>query len=295
MRSDIARPRRSQPIRAPRPRPSETARPRRTRIAVGPSILARIDPHLAAFSTPAPAVAAVVVAVPARDEAATIARCLASIDRAAAGCAVPVVVVVAADACHDDTAHIARSAPTCHTTVRVVEGRWRGASRARAAAINATLGTTATSGLATVWIANTDADCVVPPTWLRRQLRHADRGVAAVAGTVALDPATTPERLLADFTATYTVTGRTHHHVHASNFGVRADAYRLVGGWSAHTMVGEDHDLWRRLSARRLGLIQPTDVTVTTSSRTSGRIIGGFATRLSRLERHHGDQPLSAS
>ncbi len=44
----------------------------------------------------------------------------------------------------------------------------------------------------TVWLASTDADRVVPDTWLERQARHASRGRAAVAGIVELDPLATP-------------------------------------------------------------------------------------------------------
>ncbi len=92
--------------------------------------------------------------------------------------------------------------------------------------------------------------------------------------------------LLARFAADYRVGGSTHRHVHAANFGIRADAYRLVGGWSEHTVVGEEHDLWRRLNRAGLSVRQPTDVRVTTSSRTSSRVPGGFATYLSRLQRN---------
>ena len=73
--------------------------------------------------------------------------------------------------------------------------------------------------------------------------------------------------------------------MHAANLGLRADVYRAIGGWSTHTVVGEDHDLWRRLSLAGADVIQPLDVPVATSSRTTGRIIGGFASSLARLDR----------
>jgi len=228
--------------------------------------------------------AAVLVAIPARNESTSIGRCLASIDQAAAHCRAPVHVVVAADSCHDGTAAAARDHPTSHLTVRVVEGQWRGAGRARAAAIRSAFGHGYPDD-ATTWIANTDADCVVDVNWLGRQVHHATQGACAVAGVVALDGATTPTNLLAKFAADYRVGGRTHHHVHAANFGIRADVYRLVGGWSEHTVVGEEHDLWRRLNGADLPLRQPPDLRVTTSSRTASRVPGGFATYLARLQR----------
>ena len=236
----------------------------------------------------------VIVAVPARNEADYIGACLVAIDASARRCRVPVSIVVAADSCHDDTAAIARAAPMRHARVDVIEAHWHGAGRTRAAAVAAALAGAA-DDLSQVWIANTDADCLADPSWLPRQLREARRGIHAVAGVVTLDPHATPEPLLAQFTATYHVRGATHHHVHGANFGVRADAYRLVGGWSTHTVVGEDHELWRRLTAARLELRQPSDISVTTSSRTTGRVAGGFASRLSRLERDRSRHARSAS
>ena len=144
----------------------------------------------------------------------------------------PVVVVVAADACHDDTASIAR-APVrpASVTVHVVEGRWLGAGRARAAAIEAALARLGRVDPSTVWIVNTDADCVVPPRWLRRHVAHADAGAQAVAGTVGLDPATTPTDAAGPVHRGATsCSAPTHRHVHAANLGVRADAYGAVGG-----------------------------------------------------------------
>ncbi|MET0325874.1 MAG: glycosyltransferase, partial [Ilumatobacteraceae bacterium] len=230
-------------------------------------------------------IARVVVAIPARDEAGAIAACLASIAEAVRRCPVPVCVTVAADACHDDTAAIARSLSSPEVPVHVVEGRWLGAGRARAAAIDAAMTDLGELDPATVWIVNTDADCIAAPGWLQRHVAHAAGGAHAVAGTVGLDSRSTPTSLLALFTASYELHGDTHRHVHAANLGVRADAYRAVGGWSRHTVVGEDHELWRRLQSAELVLRQPTDVAVVTSHRTIGRVHGGFASALAKLER----------
>ena len=76
-----------------------------------------------------------------------------------------------------------------------------------------------------------------------------------------------------------------HRHVHAANLGLRADVYGVAGGWSTHAFVGEDHALWRRVRASGADVVQPTDVVVTTSSRTAGRVVGGFASNLALLER----------
>ena len=82
--------------------------------------------------------------------------------------------------------------------------------------------------------------------------------------------------------------------MHAANLGLRADVYEAIGGWSAHTVVGEDHELWRRLRIAGADLIQPLDVPVVTSSRTAGRIVGGFASTLARLDRHLEQMPTAS-
>lgn len=276
--------------RAPRRRPPQTRLARRMRDRPTSSRPLRLDRGVAP-----PVVRVVVVAIPARNEAAYMGACLASVDRAARRCDVPVVVVVAADGCRDDTAAIARATLMGHATLLVVEGQWHSAGGARAAAVDAALGRLAKHELASVWIANTDADCVVPAHWLRQHLRAANDGVDAVAGVVTLDPTATPELLLARFAATYECRGSTHRHVHGANLGLRADSYRLVGGWSTHTVIGEDHDLWRRLTRADLRRRQPTELTVTTSSRTTGRVAGGFASRLSRLRRQQAYRAMPAS
>ena len=193
-------------------------------------------------------------------------------------------IVVAADSCHDDTAALARlTAGLLRTQLVVMEGTWRTAGRARAAAVESAMQHLASTPAERIWIANTDADCVVPSTWLQRQLAHAADGADAVAGIVDLDERTTGAALLREFRATYRLHGPTHAHAHAANLGVRADAYRAVGGWGRHVVVGEDHHLVRRLTNRRFIVRHPTDVVVTTSSRTVGRLPAGFATRLAGL------------
>ena len=226
-----------------------------------------------------------VIAVPARDETGSIDECLRSLDVAAARCSPRVAAVLAADTCTDDTVAVARRRVGAgrHIGWRIIEGRWASASRARAAAILCALGALGPTDLATVWIANTDADCTVPDDWLMRQLAHAATGADALAGTVRLDPATTSPELLSLFDAGYRPAAPTHPHVHAANFGVRADVYLRLGGWSPHTMLGEEHAFWRRLRVGGFDVRQPSDLVVTTSSRTVSRVRGGFASALARM------------
>jgi glycosyltransferase involved in cell wall biosynthesis len=227
-------------------------------------------------------ITAIVVAVPARDEAASVAACLEAIDLAAAAMPqmIPVHVVVAADCCRDGTAAVARAVGTSLPEVTVLEGRWHGPGASRAAAVRHALGS---SDPATTWLANTDADCLVPPGWLALHLVHAEQGIDAVAGTVVLDDSAPPD-LAARFEAAYLLGRDAHGHVHAANLGVRADAYLAVGGWLSRTVVGEEHDLWRRLSRAGFRLIHPLDAAIATSPRRRSRVRGGFATWLEGLD-----------
>ncbi len=232
----------------------------------------------------------IIVAVPARNESASIGACLDSIDLAAASTGLSVVAVVAADSCTDASATLARAHVGRWMTTRVVEGTWRSASGARAAAV--ATGLTAVGALppASVWIANTDADCVVPADWLLRQLRHCGDTGVAVAGIVALDVLTTDPAIVAGFAQLYDIDGPVHRHVHGANLGLRADAYAAAGGWRPRAVLGEDHDLWRRLAQAGVARAQPTDIVVTTSSRQHGRLPGGFAGNLRRLARVLADE-----
>lgn len=222
----------------------------------------------------------VVIAVPARNEQVDLVACLTSIDEAASMIGVPCTIVLAADSCTDLTATVAWGAPLSSARLIVVEGEWGRAGAARGAAVRSTL---ADIGDATaMWIANTDADCVVPRDWLLRQLCFADE-YRAVAGIVELDHRTTEAGLLDRFVNTYVLDGDSHSHVHGANLGIRADAYLAVGGWCPQTVVGEDHGLWDRTRDAGLPSIQTTAVRVTTSARIHSRVEGGFATDLLRL------------
>lgn len=223
----------------------------------------------------------VVVAVPARNEQATIADSLASIDRAATRVSAPVTISLAADTCRDDTLDVARAVPLRRARLIVVEGEWGRAGAARAAAVAHALHRLDRD--TACWIANTDADCRVPVDWLEIQLHHG-RAAAAVAGIVALDPATTPAHLLSAFHRTYHVDGNRHHHVHGANLGVWADAYTAAGGWCTRRVVGEDHALWDAVRAGGHAVTQTATLRVVTSARTRGRVHGGFATNLFLLD-----------
>jgi len=219
------------------------------------------------------------VVIPARDEAATIAACVASVLRSLDGDARVgnTYVVVVADACTDRTPAIAARAIGTRGEVVMSHARCVGTARQR--------GTERVLGLLgagpRTWLANTDADTVVPKDWIRHQLDCADRGVAAVAGLVVLG-GEADERLQRRFDQTYEIPEHGGHpHVHGANLGVRADALVAVGGWH-HKGLAEDHCLWNRLRTR-----WPSESIaagrVSTSARLKGRAPGGFADTLARV------------
>jgi hypothetical protein len=136
----------------------------------------------------------------------------------------------------------------------------------------------ATAPLSNVCLANTDADCVVPSSWLSDQIDFAVSGIEAVAGIVAVDSFEEhgPE-VPARFRDSYSIyADGTHPHIHGANLGVRADRYLEVGGW-ADLRTAEDHDLWGRLRRTGVRLISSAQLSVVTSGRRVGRAPSGFA------------------
>ena len=208
------------------------------------------------------------IVVPAHNEEALIGACLAAL----AAQTVPVRVVVVLDDCTDATA------AQCHG-VETITVRHRCVGAARRAGTEAVL---RGGDPATTWIATTDADTVVPPDWVARQLAlDAD----LVLGTAVPDdcpmlPAWAARHVLADG----------HRHVHGANLGIRGDAYLRVGGWPA-LRTGEDVELVRRAAAAGLTVARTAAIPVRTSARTVGRAPHGFASYLAALARQ---RPASA-
>jgi glycosyltransferase involved in cell wall biosynthesis len=203
------------------------------------------------------------VVIPARDEEELIARCLRAVTRAADRVDARVTIVVAADGCLDRTVEIARS----FAGVTVLELESSNVGAARAAASNVAL------SLGVDWLANTDADSVVPDTWLHEQLLLESAGADVVIGTVRPDPAELTVSQAAAWRATHHP-GRPNGHVHGANLGLRASAYLAVGGYRA-LPEHEDADLVARLSGSEIVATDSTEVI--TSARRFGRTPGGYA------------------
>jgi glycosyltransferase involved in cell wall biosynthesis len=223
----------------------------------------------------------VAVLIPARDEEALLARCLESVIHSIDSLSAPMkaTIVLVSDCSTDRTAEIANSLIGGRGRVLHTQTGTVGTSRAIAAsyAIESTL-----TRLSKVWLANTDADCVVPSTWLSDQLKMAESGFQAIAGTISVDSFEEHGREVPGrFHASYSIyADGSHPHIHGANLGVRADCYVRVGGW-ADLKTAEDHDLWGRLKRTGTRLCSSAQLRVATSGRRIGRAPDGFAGALS--------------
>ncbi len=219
----------------------------------------------------------VVVVVPAADEQDEIGGCLSAIERAIAELqsvlGVAGHVVVALDACRDDTAKIVAGFPRVHSAV--CHARRVGA--ARRAGVSAALDRWGPPEQ--LWLASTDADCRVPSNWLTEMISAA-RSSELVLGTVrpANGLAHSVERAWYDAH----VLDDDHGHIHGANLGMIASAYLRVGGWN-DLAVHEDVDLVERAVAAGVRVNRTGAAPVATSSRLVGRAPDGFAAYLRAL------------
>ena len=222
----------------------------------------------------------VAVLIPARNEEALLPRCLHSVQRARRAVAHQVTtdLVVVVDSSTDRTEQIAAEMVSTHGLVTCTKVGVVGAARALAAS-----SAIARYGgpLEHCWLANTDADCVVPEDWLSLQLSLAQRGHAAIAGIIDVDNYEEHRPTVQQmFRRTYLLhSDGTHPHVHGANLGVRADAYLRAGGWTPKA-TAEDHDLWQRLQRAGERRLSDVRLKVLTSGRRVGRAPHGFAAAL---------------
>lgn len=216
------------------------------------------------------------VVVPAHNEGQRIGACLESLREAVSVLAEarPAVVArttVVLDRCTDTTSQRAREAGV--TTITVDAACVGTARRMGALEVARQAGSTPASR---VWLAMTDADCIVPATWLVDQTSLAEK-VGLVVGRVVPDETELSGNALDEWHRRH-LSGR---HVHGANLGVRLDAYLHVGGF-ADLEEHEDVVLVAALSAAGVRLAHGS--WVTTSARRDGRTPGGFAAYLRDLD-----------
>jgi glycosyltransferase involved in cell wall biosynthesis len=227
----------------------------------------------------------IAVVIPARDEQELLPRCLRSVQNARRMLPPDVSsdLIVVADQSTDGTFQVARELIEQDGTVVETQVGCVGAARA----LGAQRALERYAGVPNrCWLANTDADCQVPATWLLDQIAFANSEIAAVAGIIDVDSFFEHETFVpARFRRSYLVhADGTHPHVHGANLGVRADAYLQSGGWR-DLSTAEDHDLWQRLQIGRHKRISDSRLCVLTSGRRTGRAPFGFA---GALAAHNG-------
>jgi glycosyltransferase involved in cell wall biosynthesis len=192
---------------------------------------------------PAPRVSVVVAA---RNAETTLGACLASLG----ALDYPhVELVVADDGSTDGTLSVARNAGA-----RVVDARGQGPSAARNQAV--------ASSTADV-VAFTDADCTVPPEWLRLLVEALQApGVASAGGpqrnvfagaaggdNLAIEAFFRLASVVAEYTR-HDDRPRIVAHNASCNSAYRRDAFLEVGGFAEGLWPGEDVDLDHRLAKR---------------------------------------------
>jgi glycosyltransferase involved in cell wall biosynthesis len=232
------------------------------------------------------------VVVPARDEEELLPACLASLRRAAghpelAGLSVRIAVVL--DSCSDRSGDVA--APLLRARDTLIEQRAGNVGIARGLGIDSLLTEEAGRPLSTIWVANTDADSRVPFDWLARQVRLANAGADAVAGTIVVDdwhehPAQSAPIFADRYAREIEPAG--HHHVHGANLGVRASTYRQIGG-GPPLPLAEDHALVHALERAGATIARPATLRVVTSGRRESRARGGFSDFLRALPSQPGE------
>ncbi|KPF73008.1 hypothetical protein IP88_09775 [alpha proteobacterium AAP81b] len=258
-----------------------------------------------------PAPRDVAIAIPARNEAASIAACLAAIDTAAA-LARPrsLTVVVLVNNSDDATAAEARRVVMRHATTIVddIALSPAHAGAARLAALDRAVAVLPADGV----VMTTDADSRVAPGWIAANLAEIAAGADAVAGVVTFDAAT--RAALPGFAADRGLEWRlaelharlaslidpvphdpwpNHLWAWGASLAATAAAYRAVGGLPA-VALAEDRAFAARIEAHDLRLRRSHAPVVYTSARRQGRAPGGFADLIDAYARDP-DMPCDAA
>lgn len=130
------------------------------------------------------------------------------------------------------------------------------------------------------WIACTDADTIVNPDWLLRQMQH--QPTDAICGIVVLDdlnPLSIPQQ---QKYLTHYQDSMDHQHIHGANLSFSVDAYLQAGGFEP-IPCHEDVSLIQKFMTQCCKITWSNLVRVTTSSRLQGRAPQGLSHFLKQL------------
>lgn len=229
-----------------------------------------------------PPVRAMAVVVPAHNEEELLGACLDSVQLALRTVQVVTMVTVVLDRCTDGSAAIARE-HAGRVPLLLIEGTFPSVGAARDAGMARAAQHLASIPAQQIWVANTDADSLVPVHWLERQRRLANAGMDLVLGTVEPGPSPSghdeADRL---WRAQHTLV-EGHAHIHGANLGVRLSVAMGVGGFGK-VQVSEDVELAHRVQSGTMAWCATDTTRVVTSSRRQGRASHGFAEFLRALD-----------
>lgn len=241
-----------------------------------------------------------IIAIPVRNEAERIARCLRAIDGQTGLAPGRLGLVLFLNNCTDDTARIvADRVPGLSIPVRVIERVHAGAHAgwARRAAMDAAAAWLEEAGTAAAGtLLTTDADSIVPPDWVAANLAAFETGADAVAGRVelipeeaALLPPSLPARGRLEDTYDALITEMEaridpdphdpwpcHRTTIGASLAVKLPAYHDVGGMP-EIPLGEDGAFVAALLQRGFRVRHDRAVMVLISARLTGRAAGGVA------------------
>ncbi len=229
------------------------------------------------------------VVVPAHNEEETVGACLGALAGQLGVAPDEYEVVLVLNACTDDTRKAALAA-AAGTALRLtlLDGPGGGPGPARRVGMDHAAAQLRPSGL----IGSTDADTLVAPDWLHRQLEAVAAGADAVGGDIELDdaglhPFVTDQRRLRAVERLAAVHAHTphaeHHHFAGASMSLTAAAYTRLGGLEPLEAL-EDEALERALRHHGLRIERLTSVRVRTSGRLVGRATRGLAHDLVALD-----------
>lgn len=179
------------------------------------------------------------VVIPAHNEQALIAQCIASVKQAGEAIDLPVEIVVCTNRCTDNTAQIAES-----MGARVVDEPKANVARVRNTAIAASSGDV---------IVTLDADSRLSKNYLQQVVKKINKGYIGGAGLMFIDRLTLSAVLLGGLLV---LPALLLMRFSGGMFWVRRDAMEAINGFDTRFLTGEDLDFWRRLRryARANGL-----------------------------------------
>ncbi|WP_394524554.1 glycosyltransferase [Paenarthrobacter nicotinovorans] len=228
----------------------------------------------------------VAVVVPAHNEDQHIGKALSAL-RAAADALnkarpdIRLRMTVVLDSCTDRSAEITAAYVAGDARFSLIEVALRSTGASRGFGFRSALAACHPINAGDLWLANTDADSVVPENWLVRQVELADNGADAILGSVEPDPDDVDPAVLRRWLELHPFR-ENHQHIYGANFGVRGSAYLAVGGFPM-LRAHEDRVLVERLRSREFQVVATDSIRVLTSGRTHARAPEGFAAYLRAL------------